>query len=529
MLRKSRLLAAVSLALTLCAQTIRAQESQTIPIPTITVEDCFADDKYDAQKARTLLADAAKNQDLDIPAALLDAAERNQRLVGADLDVYALAYYEATVDAAEKTQKGLEAFAETFRVKARESVGGTTVAARICRSLARYDVELAKKLFYQIVDDLARSDEPERQEYAKSLSKGIDLVRPLAPSDAKPDDDLKVVPDDLDEPSLRSLAVRVDLALNAYHAVIERRDYSDVEKLYEVRRQLDETALERNPRFDSFNDVMSSLNRAQDSESIQKVRLAVKEQNPNVYLQSKEALVTRCVSSMIYEARSADDLDAAIREVAKRCAEEINDADGNLQLAIMSRIGVTLPYLVDNAAPDAAPLVAFAEEYRKTLNPSAAQYADAIDGMIRFRSLVGQEPIVEGICTDGSEYSIKNDHGKAVYVVFSAPHTNFVDEQALDALKRYPDKFAVVEYRSEMDAPLNSQAPERKIISRVRSNADKELGGKEFVDLAVQYGFVYGGGLGGRMLVAPDGRVVALGVARPINLDQELQKIFNEN
>ena len=31
------------------------------------------------------------------------------------------------------------------------------------------------------------------------------------------------------------------------------------------------------------------------------------------------------------------------------------------------------------------------------------------------------------------------------------------------------------------------------------------------------------------MLVAPDGRVVALGVARPINLDQELQKIFNEN
>ena len=80
-----------------------------------------------------------------------------------------------------------------------------------------------------------------------------------------------------------------------------------------------------------------------------------------------------------------------------------------------------------------------------------------------------------------------------------------------------------------MDAPLNSQAPERKIISRVRSNADKELGGKEFVDLAVQYGFVYGGGLGGRMLVAPDGRVVALGVARPINLDQELQKIFNEN
>ena len=357
MLRKPSLIAALSLACAFLAQNLPAQVvSDALRENLQNAQKAEEDRKAQETQARELLAKAAQKQDLDALANLLKDAE--SRLYDpAVLRLYALAYYGATLDATDKSPEALQAFAEQFRADALARNGAACVATRICRILARYDAELGKKLLYDLVDDFARSDSRERQEYVAALAKGR-FLGPYAPSDAKLDVSLAELPDDLDVATIRALKGKLNLARGAFMSV----NYSpsdDFNKINAALSELERRAFALNQiDVNNFGEVVNLASLLGDSKSIQKLIDYLKVQNPNLYRESEVALIAEYASALLRELKEADldDVDAAARDFAKECATKLAEATRKDEAVarVKSRIYYATVYAGINPAFNAA-------------------------------------------------------------------------------------------------------------------------------------------------------------------------------
>ena len=522
----------LSFAFALVAPTVRAQENAAIDPEN--VANLFSAEKYDAENARAALADAAKSQDLKKLAALLDAAEKSQSVVGPDFYLYALAFYEASLDAAEKTRDALNDFADSFRNDALKRPGAASVAPQICRSLARFDSELAKSLYYQIVADLARSDAKERQELAKILYRSF-YVRPIAASDAKVDDAFLDIPENVDAPEIRARRALLSIATFALSKIRPNNYLEELKRIEKAQNELTLREMDQDVEFKNGDDIVMRLNRTGDVNAIQKLREALRRQNPKLYKELGGLVLNSYFPAKLRSLNFENGGENAAREMAKEYVKIIDEGvPGQQPNEIFFFASQTIEDLAASVGEDQvdSTLAAFLDEFGKSESPKVQEGRKKIEGLVRLRSLVGKKPVVTGVCFDNSEFSLDKYRGKAVLMIFSTheysqENTNYDEES-----KRYPDRFAFVEYRQEApnaDAsqPSLSQAPDSQTISRALSNAEKKLSGKEFPDLAVEYGFDAVPNLRPRILVAPDGTVVAASLFRPFNLDRELQKIFS--
>ena len=525
MLRKPNLFAAFSLVCAFLA-------SIALPSPDRLAFAQSATSQTPNLTNRAKLAEAAQKQDLVALRALLENAEKNAD--SSELKLYAFAYYGATLDATDKSRDALNAFAERFRAEAAERSGAVACAPNVCRNLARYDAELAKDLYYKIVDDCARSRVPERRNFATELAERGTRVRPYAPSDAKVDESLLIIPDDLEGVDAVALKIRLQLARNAFlNANPSPGESADL--FSDAYRQASVLALDAGElNLKSDGDVANLAHRLASSKSIQKLVEKIKKLAPELYQRSEISLIDNLVDARINEFRyynqPYDEVDDAAQAFAQYCVETI--AVSERKNKIVGLIVEKFCRADDNRLIRPEFHAAFDEAVKNSEVEEVKKYAAALDGLARFRSLVGETPLLEGICDDGTEFSFDDYRGKATLVVLRPRSTNGEpDQDAIAALKKFDGKFAVVEYApKQVDRYGRSLLMKRpwRMISQERSNADASFGGKNFVDLDSYYGSFLGALPNQRFLIAPDGKVAAVSSTKEFDLDGELKKIFNE-
>ena len=528
MLRKPNLLAAVSLVCAFLAPIAHPASERFALAQSSTSQSTDAREL----QSRVKLAEAAQKQDLDALRALLENAEKNAD--SSELKLYALAYYGATLDATDKSRDALKAFAERFRAEAAERSGAAACAPNVCRSLARYDAELAKELYYKIVDDCARSLVPERRFFASELAERGTRVRPYAPSDANVDEALLEIPDDLEGIDAVALKIRLQLAQNAFLNVNPSPGGS-ADLFSDAYRKASVLALDAGElNLKGAADVANLAHRLSGSKSIQKLAEKIKKLAPELYQRSEISLIDNLVDARINEFRyynqPYDDVDGAAQAFAKYCVETIAGSEHKDKIVahIVEKFCRADDYRLIRPEFHAA----FDDAVKNSDVDAVKKYADALDGLARFRALVGETPVLEGICDDGAEFSFDDYRGKATLVVLRPRSTNNEpDQDAIAALKKFDGKFAVVEFvPKQVDRYGRTLLQKRpwRMISQERSNADASFGGKKFVDLDSYYGSSLGALPNQRFLIAPDGKVAAVSSTKEFDLDGELKKIFNE-
>lgn len=525
MLRKPSLIAALSLACAFLAPNLFAQS--VAPRRAITLSEPAPRDngEYLIDENRVKLAEAAQKQDLDALANLLLEAERLQSDSNS-LKLYAVAYYGALLESTDKSPEALQKFAERVRADALARDGAYRAFPNVCRNLARYDVELAKRLYYDVVDDFVRSDSEKRQNYAVKLTR-VASLRPYAPSDANVDESTLQIPDEPSADDIRALKIRSKLMLAALHSFAPRQN-NLYRRISPAILALEKRRLELNlVEIESESDVTNLTYLALDTKSVEKLISLVKDKDPDLYKIVEYYLLNAYFNARIRELQSKefDDLDSVARDLAKDYLDRILVSLDKTRAARNAKSN--LYFATERNALNPAFEAAFDDAIKRSDDPELAKLKAAFDGFARFQSLVGEKPTLEGICVDGSEFSLDEYRGKAILVILN-PQVTKPDTKALEALEKFPEKFAVVEYEERMSGNTYADRP-WKTISKTRSNADKELGGKEFVDLDDYYGSSLDLIPGQCFLVAPDGKVVAVNrLGSGFDLNAELEKLLNE-
>ncbi len=564
-LRKFYWIIALSVICVLPQLTLRANDDQDAS--TEKIDSYFSSKDSETTQAREALAQAARNSDLAQLEKLALAADENREIVGKALRFYAFAYFNAKLKGLEKTSDSLARFADDFRAVAAERVYAASVAPQVCRALARYDAELAKGLFYAIVDDLARSDSEERQAFAERFCFSKSLVRPYAPSDRKIDESILTLPDDLDEASRRALRIKLTLVRNGYQRVHNAPDSKLVRKMNVAIRKLVKESAENNDRIHAENakEFKYLLKTAKKPATIKKLLENLKSQNSNLYFDHEAKFLIAYPIAVAQKGSGSDDLESVTRDFAGACVEILTNArDKDAVMRRNARAAVRMTS--EEYALAETALGELANALRVSERADVAKYADAVDGLQRYRALEGETPILEGITLDGKAFSLDDYRGKPILVLLDSLENrqetqNFgralgkcvvveyiadSDESVeiylsgADAGENDEDAVDDFEYASESDDPYGFHSfnvfetdddggdkdggdKERIIISRARSVAEAELGGSQaFRDLAVYYGSILNATPNPSFLIGADGRVAEIDVNNAFDLEEHI-------
>ncbi|MBQ9372366.1 MAG: hypothetical protein IJU03_09260 [Thermoguttaceae bacterium] len=469
-------------------------------------------------------------QDVDAAEKALELALTLDELPSARAETIAACYYNLRLlDAVQEgIDSALDAYAERVLDDMRRSDVCANVSFQACRNLSFYDSERAKKLYLELVAELAASDRKERRDAIKRLREPIFTVS--APSDIT--FDVSTFP--TRDVSVRD-AARLLAELNA-----SQRAYLQARSLGRVSNSLDlggSTAYTKGyPETREFYNEILLNSELSPYSSLVDVRKREMQPtinyDPNIpedILRSIERLrngAKRTLPDHVYYDSYRRYFDVVELQAAREGTDEAYERlIDQYVAAIESSPEFTTEIVVEFAYNLKRVDERWYDRLIKTLraseNSEVNDVADRIEGFWRPRIPSGYPAALEGVCEDGEEITIEDYRGKTVLLCFSSGVPIKLYE------KYHASGFEIVLYQddySRQGVPARKAPGRFKCVSRPRTRENPKLGGRAFTDLAYYYG-VGPYPMVRVVLIGPDGQVVASGV-NSSEVEDALKKIY---
>lgn len=491
-------------------------------------------------------------QNLDAAAKAFEESKTCENLPPESAELLALCYYDLKLQATvrESSEEAIAAFVEQFLKDVRDCDACANISLRVCRNLSYYAPERAKQLYLQLIDLFVEA--PERRNAIFYL---LELdVAPLAPSDStlesalllfekeretadSPDQTIEI------EEAIRKLA-RLEASYKAYvraHPVHAATGPEDWNELFPPPDQF--------ARFKQAGAPYDNVFRASELSKQQYYRVISNgmdrrptsvgqssfERDPAV-IQNLIHVMKEYPTNAMMAAYGAKLFNSLFQAYNLQASLEGGDAFERLPKQYASAVELDPPYALDSAVQNADDLKQiddrlydrFISILRASDDPKVVETADRIEGAFRFKELVGQEAVLEGVCDDGSRIALGDYRGKSVLLHLSCV-TPEPPEPYLSLFKKYHEAgLEVVMYTPQLDGGSYSNLKPVdgtfRRISRYRTRVNSELGGKEYVDLCDYYG------LSERfypkiVLIDPEGKVVATNLTTQ-DFEEELKKLY---
>ncbi|MBQ9372364.1 MAG: hypothetical protein IJU03_09250 [Thermoguttaceae bacterium] len=503
----------------------------------------------------------ARAQDVDSAEKALERALTLDDYPLASVERLAACYYHLRLRAAARdgSAAAYDAYAQLVLDDMRRSDVCANVSIQACRNLSFYDAERAKKLFLELVAEFASSESDARRAAVRPILQTMGLA-PAAASDADVDltefrerigsdpDDSSVRKIDSNEIA-RSFAKLSALAVantRAYDFVLpygaanyvpsasSRRECLETLATYADALNASDMASAQvvTQYFDSSIDIGSLSYKISSETDPEVIKNFIDDMRRRARRDIYDNYVAPCYDAYFkalgLEA-SRDGSDAAFDRFVDQCASAIA-ADPNGASRIAAR------FVDELRRADKRLAERLIADLRASDVAEARGIAEMIEGSFRFNSddLIGRSAVLEGVCQDGAQITLDDYRGKRVLLVMS-----FYAYQAATPtwLEKFYDKYhdlgvEIVQYVSDLDdnylVQPNTYLTTRdiKLISRKRTAANPELGGREYADMGAYYGV-------GRsdpmktLLIDPDGKIVAKWNGNQFNgVEEELKKLY---
>ena len=493
-------------------------------------------------------------QNLDAAAKAFEVSKTCENLQPESAELLAFCYYDLKLQAAvrESSEEAFAAFVEQFLKDVRDCDACANISLRVCRNLSYYAPERAKQLYLQLIDLFVVTDAPERRNAIFYL---LELdVAPLAPSDStlepalllfekeretadSPDQTIEI------EEAIRKLA-RLKASYKAYvraHSVHAATGPEDWNELFPPPDQFARFKQAAAPYENVFS--ASELSKQQNyrviSNGMDRTPTSVGqssfERDPAV-IQNLIHVMKEYPTNAMMAAYGVKLFNSLFQAYNLQASLEGGDAFELLPKQYASAVELDQTFALDSAVQNAGDLKQIDDRLYDRLisilrandDPKVVETADRIEGAFRFKELVGQEAVLEGVCDDGSRIALGDYRGKSVLLLLSCA-TPEPPEPYLSLFKKYHEEgLEVVMYTPRLDGGSYSNLKPVdgtfRRISRYRTRVNPDTGGKEYVDLCDYYG------LSERfypkvVLIDPEGKVVATNLTTQ-DFEEDLKKLY---
>ncbi len=493
-------------------------------------------------------------QNLDAASKAFEASKSQENLPPESAELIAFCYYDLKLQAAlrKPSEEAFAAFVEDFLNDVRDCDACANISLRVCRNLSYYAPELAKQLHLQLIDLFVASEFVERRNAIHYLLRSI--LTPMAPSDSTLEPTLLQFERERETVDSANQTIEVDTAIrklarlealyNAYasaHPIHAATGPEEWNQLFPAPNRIAQFEELRAPYDIVFS--ASGLSNQHYYQTIKNgwgrtptsVGQSALEHDPAV-IQNLIHVMKGYPSNSKLAAYGAKLFDSLFQAYNLQASLEGGDAFERLPEQYASAVELDATYALDSAVRAVGDLKQIDERLynrfisilRESDDPKVVETADRIEGAFRFKDLVGQEAVLEGVCDDGSRITLEDYRGKSIllHLSYTLPEP---PEPYLSIFNKYHDAgLEVVMYVPQLDAGVSSnmkpvKAPFRR-ISRLRTRANPELSGKAYVDLANYYG------LSERIypkivLIDPEGKVVATNLTTQ-DFEEELKKLY---
>ncbi len=520
--------------LSCCAQVARSDEpsphfneliTQTFTAP------------FDPAAIDALVNEISRAQDLNAAEAALEKSLTIEGIPFANAERLVACYYELRLLAAARAggNDEFDAYATRLLDDVRRSDAFVNGALQACRNLSLYDSERAKRLYLDLAAELASSDSKARRiaGYRIMNSTFSPFAAPAAASDAAFNADVALEDFDaatIDQTSARD-AAKIIAKLDALYASYKRahdsrESYSSILPLdffpprskwalsEDIRNRCEERLQNREELTStlnaSYNDLMqlerlvAPMAYGTEPELVMSFLAKMRRHTQEAYYNQ---LAPRCYD-LYFNALALQAAREGTRDAFERLVDQIAAAVkaepnvAKLPTAFLADLNRIDPKLVER----------YTASLQVGKNPDSVRNANTTKNALQFPELVEQPAVLEGIDVDGNEITLDDYRGKSVILLLrwgSQDSLNWIDS----LYDKYHDAgLEVVLYSS---APMREQRPARQpqqreypCISRIRTTANPELLGKEFVNLAEYYG-IDDRNYQKTILINPEGKIVS--------------------
>ena len=434
-----------------------------------------------------------------------------------------------------------ERYSTRVLADARRSDVCANVAFQACRNLSGYDSERAKKLYLDLVGELASSDQSARRNASNRVLRDP-RYQVDAASDSRFDASEYAYSNELESEAAMRLADLTAL-WNAYQrttSLIHRVSGLIPSVRLESPRFLSEYSRVSAPCILALRDsellpLDLKLDRSQYYHAVANSRTftgerlgdrmretleyAKENEPPFIFDQNAFSRYRNFFVELGLQASRAGTDEAFAKLVDEYVSTIESDTKNTFELAF--ELGNNLRRL------DERWYARFIEKLKSSADSRTNDVAVRVEGYYRFFAGAGFPAALEGVCEDGAQITLDDYLGKPILLCLNSLPVSRDDRFPL-AEKYMPSGLAVVLYQSDLGSqPFNSRSvrpSQFRRISRARTKVNHKLGGRKYVDLADYYGI--GSNLMSlAVLIDASGVVIASG-STPNDLENDLKKLF---
>ncbi len=491
---------------------------------------------FDPRASAEFVNQLSRAESLDVAEQTLELALTIDEIPSDNVERLAACYYNLLLLDAVRAggDAAFDGYAQRVLDDARRYDVCANVAFQACRNLGAYDSERAKQLYLALVGDLAASDQPLRRAASQRVLNNARFNVDAASDSTLDFSGFQYVDGSAEEAARRLAALtalydagRRALTLRSLTQLVPFEDQTAFADYYATRAPYDR-ALRDTPFAPAGFRLPSD-----DSETLARVRQILGEKNPDVMLDliaqfKKEASeiafkshAPRCYKNY-FTALGLQASQVGTDEAFEKLVEQyVSTVESDPETTDV----VAMEIARDLKRYDERWFLRLIEKLKESDDPKTNDVAVRVEGEFRKAEGRGFPAALEGVCEDGDHITFDDYRGKRVLLCLN--HNPIQPDGTFPLVEKYlAEGLEVVLYNGYNRRNAFVATDKFKQISRVRTRANPELGGRRYVDLMDYYGLGFYSG-SQVALIGADGSVVAMGNSVE-NIMDDLKSLFPE-